>query len=89
MKEEVKSEMKEVKVTTAMEEEKMDMEEEKIETKEANTETEGKPSSALIPVTIERCEAVEDNDDLYSVYPVSYNQSCDYESHAKQIRQCK
>ena len=70
MKEEVKSEMKEVKVTTAMEVEKTDMEGEMTETK-ANTEPEGKPLSQLIPVSIERCEAVEDNDDLYSVYPVS------------------
>ena len=70
VKKEMKNEMEEVKVTTAMEVEKTDMEEEMTETK-ANTETEGKPSSALIPVTIERCEAVEDNDDLYSVYPVS------------------
>ena len=70
VKKEMKNEMEEVKVTTAMEVEKTDMEGEMTETK-ANTETEGKPLSQLIPVSIERCEAVEDNDDLYSVYPVS------------------
>ena len=34
---------------------------------DANTETAENYASLLVPVSIERCEAVEDNDDLYSV----------------------